>query len=67
VSLIKLWDVRYRYKEATDWSESQLKAKILRVIHGIQSDADYETALFACSWPVDEFGEFIERVAHLKI
>jgi hypothetical protein len=67
ISLIKLWDVRYGYKEPKEWSESQLKASIMQVVNGIESDADYETGLFACSWPVEKFEAFIQRVAHLKV
>jgi hypothetical protein len=64
--LLNLWDVRYAYKEPVEWAESQLKSSIMEVVNGIESNADYETAVFACSWPVDKFEDFIQRVADLS-
>jgi hypothetical protein len=67
IAVINLWDVRYHYEEPTSWSDSQLKSNIMKVVKGIQSSEDYETALFACTWPADKFEDFVQRVAYFRV
>jgi hypothetical protein len=66
LSVLNLWDIRYGYREPETWETAKLKQKIMEAISGIESDADYEAALFACSWPVKDYEAFIERVSMLR-
>jgi hypothetical protein len=38
----------------------------MEAVQGIETDADHETALFAYSWPMKDYEEFIQRIAMIR-